>query len=100
MSEPTTSLPETVLDPRAPRYSRPVLQYFRTHSTAVATLDELAAAVSDERDEDERQVAIRLHHVTLPKLAETGVLDYDGRTNTARYRGDEVGDDLTEETVG
>lgn len=98
MTESST-FSEAVVDRRPPRYYEAVRRYFRTHSTAVATLDDLAATIGDERDEPQRRVAIRLHHVTLPKLADAGVLDYDGRTNTARYRGDDGGD-VSGETEG
>jgi hypothetical protein len=38
-------------------------------------------------DKDAPDIAITLHHSTLPKLAETELLDYDPRSKTARYRG-------------
>lgn len=38
-------------------------------------------------DRDETDIAITLHHSTLPKLADTDLLDYDPRSKTARYRG-------------
>lgn len=100
MGEPTPTLSEMVINQYALQYYHLVLEHFRTHSTAVATVDELAAAISDQQDEAQREVAIRLHHATLPKLAEAGLIDYDPRSHTARYRGDEQGDHRTEETEG
>lgn len=41
----------------------------------------------DRSEEDHREaVAIALHHVHLPKLAASGVIDYDPRSRTIRYR--------------
>lgn len=55
----------------------------------VTTLDELADVVVD-RDggvDDPSRARIRLHHCDLPKLAETGVIEYDPRSEAVRYRG-------------
>ena len=70
-----------------PDYCRVVLQYFDHHSTEVATVDDLGAYIRDQdpSEQDETHIAIRLHHVTLPKLADYGHLDYDPKSNTARY---------------
>ena len=38
-------------------------------------------------DKDETDIAITLHHSTLPKLADTDLLDYDPRSKTVRYCG-------------
>lgn len=97
MTEPTTAFSETAIDRPGPPYCHTVLQYFRRHETAVATVDDLAAAIGAQQAEAERQVAIRLHHVTLPRVADAGPIDYDARSNTARYRGGEQGDRITEE---
>lgn len=97
MTEPSIPPSETGIDQLAPEYSYRVLQYFRTSSTSVATVDDLAAGISEQQDEAQKRVAIRLHHVTLPKLADSGVIEYDARSNTARYRGDEQGDHIIEE---
>lgn len=39
---------------------------------------------------DEGRIRIRLHHVTLPKLAAGGIIDYDPKSNTARYQWDSL----------
>lgn len=43
----------------------------------------------DGRSEADRSdaVKIELHHTHLPKLAASGVIDYDARTETVRYHG-------------
>ncbi|WP_276302444.1 DUF7344 domain-containing protein [Halorussus lipolyticus] len=46
--------------------------------------DRSAADIEAHRE----QVAIALHHRSLPKLDDTEVLDYDPRSNTVRYRDD------------
>jgi hypothetical protein len=77
------------LDGVTPNYCRVVLQYFDHHSTEVATVDDLVAYIRDQdpSEQDETHIAIRLHHVTLPKLADGGCIDYDPKSNTARFQG-------------
>lgn len=76
------------LDVSDPTYCRAVLQYFRSHPTEVATVDDLVAFVrdADQPDADETGIAIHLHHAALPRLADAGLVDYDARSNTARCR--------------
>ena len=68
---------------------RAVIQFFRDESTEEATLDDLVTGIVDGSywDTDESHARLRLHHFTLPKLADTGILDYDPRSKTVRYRG-------------
>ncbi|MFC4451608.1 DUF7344 domain-containing protein [Halorussus aquaticus] len=42
-----------------------------------------------DSDRHHQRVAVSLHHNCLPKLDRTAVLDYDPRSKTVRYRGDE-----------
>lgn len=71
--------------------NRGVVNFFREFSGDVASLDELAEYAADSRNgcdaRSPEQVAIRLHHVGLPKLADAGVLDYDPRSKTVRWWG-------------
>lgn len=71
--------------------TRHVLLYFYDSSESVASLDQLADCVASHRDEhspgDPDDVATVLHHSTLPKLADAGVVDYDRRHHTVRYWG-------------
>lgn len=64
----------------------------------VVELDDLADGVAEREAEaglvtdpaDHRQsVAIELHHNRLPKLDEAAVIDYDPRSRTVRYWGDD-----------
>jgi hypothetical protein len=66
-----------------------VCHYFRHFSTDVATVEDLEDFLLEQPPAvaAEKQIGIHLHHVTLPKLAEAGVIEYDARSQTARYRG-------------
>lgn len=71
-----------------PAYSQAVLEYFQQESAGVASLDELEQYVRDRDDVDpgDSEVAIRLHHSTLPKLADFGFVEYDAESTTVRLR--------------
>ena len=69
-------------------YCRSVLRYFRRHSTETATIDQLERFVREREGEAAISVEIHLHHSTLPRLEDAGLVDYDPRSNEARYRGD------------
>ena len=68
---------------------RAVIQFFRDESIKEVTLDDLVTGIVDGSywDTDESHARLCLHHFTLPKLADAGILDYDPRRKTARYRG-------------
>jgi len=69
--------------------SRRVVNYFSESADDVASTDELAEYVADRRSEgdprDADRIATRLHHASLPRLADAGVVEYDARTTTVRY---------------
>lgn len=69
------------------RYCRFVLQYFSDTSEDTASVADLSTAVAREKDADEDQAALRLHHVALPKLNSIGVVNYDAGSKTVRYLG-------------
>ncbi|WP_137285066.1 DUF7344 domain-containing protein [Halorussus salinisoli] len=52
------------------------------------TLLDLADEVAALEDADVERVATSLHHVHLPKLAETGVADFDAEAETVRLADD------------
>lgn len=57
------------------------------YSTADATsLEELAAELHTSQDVDADTLAVRLHHAVLPRLEDAGVVEYDARNKTVRYR--------------
>lgn len=82
------------VDVRDRPYCYTVLQYFRGRSADVATVEDLASFVngSGGPDGSASDAAVRLHHVTLPRLADAGYLDYDPTTKTARFRGGSAGE--------
>lgn len=89
MSSSTADLPTGELIDRMggfpPPYWRSVLQYFDDQEREVATIEDLTTYLHDQDPSiDESRILIHLHHSTLPKLAASGVLDYDPRTNTVR----------------
>jgi Mn-dependent DtxR family transcriptional regulator len=88
----STVVPEH-LEEFTPEYCQVVFQYFEQHATETATVTDLAAYISAQHrsDEDETAIAISLHHATLPKLADAGLIEYDPRSNTARYSGFQSG---------
>jgi hypothetical protein len=73
----------------ASKYCHAAVHYFDRHSTRVATVEDLCTFIQEQThpDKDETDIAITLHHSTLPKLADADLLDYDPRSKTARYRG-------------
>jgi hypothetical protein len=75
MTVPRTTLAETGINQYALQYYYPVFEHFRADPTGVVTVEELAAAISNQQDEARREVAMRLHHATLPKRAEAGLIN-------------------------
>jgi len=65
-----------------------VCLFLRRADVEVATLSDLVDALASEATPEERdRLAINLHHRHLPKLDDAGIVDYDSRSNTARYWG-------------
>lgn len=71
----------------ATQHCRAVLSYFRNLPEEVASVSDLASAIQTESDKGIEQITNRLHHSTLPRLAEAGALEYDVRSSTVRYQG-------------
>lgn len=91
---------DDLLEALARERRRRVLQYFRERDDDVATIEALSGyvAAGDEGPDETEAIALTLHHVDLPKLAAAGIVEYDERSNAARYRGDERLDRLLEAT--
>jgi len=67
---------------------RRVCLFLRRSEVEVATLSDLVDVLASEATAEERdRLAINLHHRHLPKLDDAGIVDYDPRSNTARYWG-------------
>lgn len=54
------------------------------------TDDELAVALATVYDVPERDIAVALQHVHLPKLRQADYIDYDDRSGDIHYRGSEL----------
>lgn len=93
---PTTPQQEVVFQRcggSTPDYGDLVLQYFDRTWDEVATVDDLSAYVQERGSSgrDETQIRVHLHHVTLPKLADGGLIDYDASEKGVCYRWDSPG---------
>lgn len=68
---------------------RYVLSYLQRADDDVVELTELVEWVRTQEAghaaDQQNAVAIALHHVQLPKLAEWGLIDYDARSGTIHY---------------
>lgn len=64
----------------------------------MASVEDLADYIlaHDCEVDDVDHVRIALHHRELPNLDDAGIIDYDARGNTVRYRGDSTTEDLLE----
>lgn len=78
------------------RTRRAILRYFRDTADDTASFEVLGdhLARSNEADLDPETVTIAVHHWILPKLEEGGVIEYDDRSETVRYRPQPIVDDL------
>lgn len=81
---------DTVFEVLADRRRRYILCHLRDSSESAMVFDELVAFVTaqepESADRDREQVAAHLHHVAVPKLADVGLIEYDARSETVRYR--------------
>ena len=88
---------DTLFEILSKRRCRLALSHLEATSVDVVELDDLvdhvvereAAAGVDAVNDHRRQVATTLHHRHLPRLAITSLLDYDARSKTVRYWGDD-----------
>jgi len=86
----TVTTTEELLTAVADPQRRELLRYLRDTDGDVISVGELAAAVAESDDPDERdRLQVALQHAHLPKLADTGVLAFDPRSSTVRYAGDD-----------
>lgn len=84
------------LDALACENRRYALHYFQTRKDDLATVEDLTDYIlaHDCEADDSRHVRIALHHQDLPNLDDAGLIDYDARSNTVRYRGDSTTEGL------
>lgn len=92
------------------KHRRVVIHHLRSEAAGESTLDDLTdrlhsseRALGSGRCPDRDQLAIKLTHTHLPKLAEYGVVEYDLRSGAVRYQPDDrvesVLDSLPEEVA-
>lgn len=83
---------DTLFTALANEQRRQVLQYFQTAANSTASVEELITHTLETGAEDKshEQLELTFHHITLPKLADLGVIEYDARSQTVRYRGSPV----------
>lgn len=98
---------DDLLDVLSDPIRRNVLTYPHDEDSDVVELAELAdwvlAQDTNNLDYQQESMEIALHHTHLPKLAASGVIDYDSQSNTVRYHGQtELGHQiaLVDEMVG
>ncbi|WP_227353945.1 DUF7344 domain-containing protein [Haladaptatus salinisoli] len=65
---------------------RRILELAVASPDGVMATDELASRLADRSDAGRERTSVHLHHVALPKLTDSGLVDYDDRTETIRYR--------------
>jgi hypothetical protein len=93
-SSPDLSL-DTIFDILSHSYRRHVLSYLSQTEDDPTSVADLVTFVATHESETETSVegihddAVRvaLHHNHLPKLADTGVIEFDTRSGTVRYCG-------------
>ncbi|MFB6079544.1 MAG: ArsR/SmtB family transcription factor [Haloferacaceae archaeon] len=86
---------DDVLRAMADEHRRRILYHLRANG-GVTDVDALVRHLSARTDLDPDSVAIRLHHVLLPRLAESGVVDYDPTRRRVRYCGGAFATELIE----
>ena len=86
------------LDALADEKRRYALHFFQSQTKNVASVEVLAEYIlaHDCEVDDVNHVRIALHHQDLPSLDDAGLIDYDPRSSTVRYRGDSTTEDLLE----
>lgn len=65
---------------------REALESLRSREDTATTLTALACDTSTHERGRRSDAAVRLHHVTLPKLDGAGLVEYDAAERTVSYR--------------
>lgn len=83
---------DTALQIVADTRRRLLLCYLRDASEDAVSADKLVEHICTESTpaRDPVQVRIRLHHEYLPQFEKAGLIEYDPRQRTVRYRPDEL----------
>lgn len=88
VSSPSKTRPDELFRALADDRRRLVLRHLATAPDDVAAVDELVDEVATRADPpvDRERVAVALHHGALPHLDGAGLIEYDARSRTVRYR--------------
>lgn len=77
----------------ADRRRRRVIHQLRHETTGKTAIDDLVDRMStgelefdDDRGVDRERLVAHLHHTSLPKLEDHGVVEHDRRSGTVRYQ--------------
>lgn len=71
------------------RYTLLTLRNMSTNTVSILDLANRLLAVDPGAD-NLYWVKLELHHETLPRLADAGIIEFDPRTGTVCYRGDDA----------
>lgn len=82
----------------ADQYCRSIIFHFKNISDEVATISDLARELQIQ--ESEKEIGVQLHHITLPRLEEADIIEYDARSRTVRYQGHCASQTLLEDIEG
>lgn len=85
---------DAILDAMASERARRVLYYFTEQDSTTASLTDLSDFLVARDGGDGDQIRCCLHHGVLPELDDAGLLEYDGRDATVRYRGHPATEEL------
>lgn len=89
-----TSSIDTYLELIANEHRREIIRLLRREGDSDTTVDTLLDHLCRDdgpntgSPEDRKQLALRLHHIHLPKLAAQGVIEYDPSGGTVCYQPD------------
>jgi hypothetical protein len=83
---PVTPDIDTVFEVLADDQRREICLTLMGLETDIVEVPDLVDVLADG-DTDRERLRIALHHRHLPKLADTGIIEYDARSSTARYWG-------------
>ncbi|WP_157972578.1 hypothetical protein [Saliphagus sp. LR7] len=88
---------DRTLEILANRHCRMTLLHFQTATENVISIQDLATAITTA-DEIE-QTRVHLQHSTLPRLEDAGLVEYDSRSDTVRYHGDQGVEELLDAVI-
>lgn len=72
---------------------REVIRYCADHANEPTDLDTVVDYLAEQRrdgEPDRDRIALRLHHLHLPKLAETGLVEFDPDSGRLEYRSNDA----------